>query len=75
MLNVNLAEMHVRKHWRDERMSLLDDILDDGMIQDAIGIFDNNDVESTRCALREEWLSMDDDEMSIFSQKGMGMKP
>lgn len=56
-------------------MSLLDDILDDGMIQDAIGIFDNNDVESTRCALREEWLSMDDDEMSIFSQKGIGMKP
>lgn len=55
-------------------MSLIDDILGEAMLQDAMGMFDKIGKELTQYELRDEWLGMDEDERCIFSQKGMGMK-
>lgn len=52
-------------------MSILDDFMDDHIIQDAFGIFDRTEQESLDEVLRDEFLSMEDDECEIFSSKGL----
>ena len=43
-------------------MSVLDDLLDDFMFQDASSIFDKSEKELLNDILREEQLSTDDDD-------------
>lgn len=55
--------MFVFKKFREvERMSVLDDLLDDFMFQDASSIFDKSEKELLNDILREEQLSTDDDD-------------
>lgn len=52
-------------------MSILDDLINESMIQDAFGIFDNTEKELLNKTLQEEWLSTDNDECEQFASKGL----
>ena len=52
-------------------MSIVDDFVDEYMIQDTLGIFEKTEKELLNEALREECLSMNEDEFEVFTSKGM----
>lgn len=55
-------------------MSFIDDMLSDKIFKDSTEIFDKEDTELTQNILREEWLSMDEEDSFYFSIKGIGGK-